>query len=52
MLLLFTAITFSQEKQEKLEEVTVVKTKKGIQKSLSKTTNTQVVSSKEMLKAA
>ena len=52
MLLLFTAITFSQEKQEKLEEVTVVKTKKGIQKSLSKTTNTQVVSSKELLKAA
>jgi outer membrane receptor for ferrienterochelin and colicins len=52
IMLLFTAITYSQEKQENLEEVKVVKTKKGLQKSLTKTTNTQVVTSKELLKAA
>jgi outer membrane receptor for ferrienterochelin and colicins len=49
IILLFSIVTFSQEK---LEEVKVEKTKKGIQKSLKKTTNTQVVTSKELLKAA
>ena len=49
IMLLFSIVTFSQEK---LEEVKVEKTKKGIQKSLKKTTNTQVVTSKELLKAA
>ena len=48
-MLLFSIITFSQEK---IEEVKLVKQKKGIQKSLTKTTNTQVVTSKELLKAA
>ena len=43
IMLLFSIVTFSQEK---LEEVKVEKTKKGIQKSLKKTTNTQVVTSK------
>lgn len=49
LLLLFSTITFSQKT---LEEVTVESTKKGIQKSLKKTANTTVVSSKELLKAA
>ena len=49
LLLLFSTITFSQKT---LEEVTVESTKKGIQKSLTKTANTTVVSSKELLKAA
>ena len=52
IMLFFAAITYSQEKQENLEEVKVVKEKKGLQKSLTKTTNTQVVTSKELLKAA
>ena len=47
--LLFSAMAFSQEK---LEEVKVETKKKGIVKSLSKTTNTSVVTSKELLKAA
>ena len=47
--LLFSAIAFSQEK---IEEIKVETKRKGIQKSLSKTTNTQVVTSKELLKAA
>ena len=47
--LLFSTMAFSQEK---LEEVKVVTKKKGIVKSLSKTTNTSVVTSKELLKAA
>lgn len=47
--LVFTITAFSQEK---LEEVKVETTKKGLQKSLTKTTNTTVVSSKELLKAA
>jgi outer membrane receptor for ferrienterochelin and colicins len=38
--------------QEKLDEVVVEKKKKGIQKSLKKTANTSVVTSKELLKAA
>jgi outer membrane receptor for ferrienterochelin and colicin len=48
-LLLFSTMAFSQTK---LEEVKVETTKKGIQKSLAKTVNTTVVSSKELLKAA
>ncbi len=47
--LLFSTMAFSQEK---LEEVKVETKKKGIVKSLSKTTNTSVVTSKELLKAA
>ena len=47
--LFFSVFTFSQEK---LEEVKVEAKKKGLQKSLSKVTNTTVVSSKELLKAA
>ena len=43
------AVTFSQEK---LKEVKVEIKQKGIKKSLTKTTNTTVVSSKELLKAA
>lgn len=38
--------------QEKLEEVQVDAKRKGLKKSLTKTTNTTVVSSKELLKAA
>lgn len=48
-LLLFSTVTFSQEK---LDEVVVEKKKKGIQKSLNKVTNTSVVTSHELLKAA
>lgn len=48
-LLLFSTVTFSQEK---LDEVIVEKKKKGIQKSLNKVTNTSVVTSHELLKAA
>jgi outer membrane receptor for ferrienterochelin and colicins len=48
-LFLFSALSFSQEK---LDEVIIEKKKKGIQKSLKKTTNTSVVTSKELLKAA
>ena len=48
MLLAFT-ITFSQEK---LEDVKVTGKQKGIKKSLTKTANTTLVSSKELLKAA
>jgi len=49
-LMLFFAITvFSQET---LKEIKVDLNKKGIQKSLTKTANTSVVSSKELLKAA
>jgi outer membrane receptor for ferrienterochelin and colicin len=47
--LLFSIVAFSQEK---LEEVKIENKKKGIQKSLKKTANTTVVSSKELLKAA
>jgi len=48
--MLFFAITvFSQET---LKEIKVDLNKKGIQKSLTKTANTSVVSSKELLKAA
>ena len=49
LILLFSTIVFSQEK---LKEVIIQKEKKGLQKSLFKTTNTTVVSSKELLKAA
>ena len=48
-LLLSSTVTFSQEK---LDEVVVEKKKKGIQKSLNKVTNTSVVTSHELLKAA
>ncbi|GEC78932.1 TonB-dependent receptor plug domain-containing protein [Flavobacterium aquatile] len=48
MLLTFTSI-FSQEK---LEDVKVTGKQKGIKKSLTKTANTTLVSSKELLKAA
>ncbi len=47
--LLFSAMAFSQEK---LEEVKVEKKKRGIQKSQSLTSNTTLVSGKELLKAA
>ena len=47
--LFFWAIASSQEK---IEEIKVETKRKGIQKSLSKTTNTQVVTSRELLKAA
>ena len=46
---LFSSFAFSQEK---LDEVVLDKKKKGIQKSLKKTTNTTTVTSKELLKAA
>ncbi len=49
LLLLFSTMAFSQEK---LDEVVVDKKKKGIQKSLNKVTNTSVVTSHELLKAA
>lgn len=49
LMLLISASVFSQEK---LKEVKVELNKKGIQKSLTKTANTSVVSSKELLKAA
>lgn len=48
-MLCFFTISFSQEK---LEEVKITSQKKGISKSLKKTANTTVVSSKELLKAA
>jgi outer membrane receptor for ferrienterochelin and colicin len=48
-MLFFFSVAFSQKK---LEEVKVESNKKGIQKSLSKTANTIVVSGKELLKAA
>jgi len=48
-MLFFFSVAFSQKK---LEEVKVESNKKGIQKSLSKTANTVVVSGKELLKAA
>jgi outer membrane receptor for ferrienterochelin and colicins len=38
--------------QEKLEEIKIVKKRKGIQKSFTVTTNTSVLTSKELLKAA
>ncbi len=47
--LVFSITTFSQEK---LDEVKIVTKKKGLQKSLTKVTNTTVVTSKELLKAA
>ncbi len=48
-MLFLTTFSFSQEQ---LDEVKVVKKKKGIQKSLKNVTNTSVVTSKELLKAA
>ena len=52
--LLVSAITFSQEeiKKDTLKTVTVEGKRKGLKKSLSGTTNTTVVTSKELLKAA
>ena len=47
--LLISIISFSQEK---LEEVKIENQKRNLQKSISVTTNTTVVSSKELLKAA
>ena len=47
--MLFSVVTFSQEK---LEEVKVESKKRGIVKSISKISNTSVVTSKELLKAA
>ncbi len=49
IILLFSTVTFSQEK---LEEVKVETKKKGLKKSLSLTANTTLVTSKELLKAA
>ena len=48
-MLLAVTISFSQEK---LEDVKVTGKQKGIKKSLTKTANTTLVSSKELLKAA
>ena len=48
-MLFVSAVNFSQTK---LEDVKVEAVKKGIRKSLTTTTNTSVVSSKELLKAA
>ncbi len=48
-MLLAVTITFSQEK---LDDVKVTGKQKGIKKSLTKTANTTLVSSKELLKAA
>ena len=49
LMLFVSAVNFSQTK---LEDVKVEAVKKGIRKSLTTTTNTSVVSSKELLKAA
>lgn len=49
LMLFFATTVFSQET---LKEIKVDLNKKGIQKSLTKTANTSVVSSKELLKAA
>lgn len=56
-MLFVCALSFSQEKEEvdskeKLDEVKIKVKKRGITKSLTKVTNTTVVSSKELLKAA
>lgn len=51
-LILFSVSIFSQEKQEKLEEVKVVNKRKSILKSHTITSNTAVLTSKELLKAA
>ena len=48
-MLFVSAVNFSQTK---LDDVKVEAVKKGIRKSLTTTTNTSVVSSKELLKAA
>lgn len=57
LLVFVSAVSFSQEKEEvnskeKLEEVKIKIKKRGLTKSLTKVTNTTVVSSKELLKAA
>jgi outer membrane receptor for ferrienterochelin and colicins len=56
LMLLFSTFLYSQEEkpesQEKLEEVKVSANKKGIKKSLIKVTNTSIMTSKELLKAA
>lgn len=58
LMLFVSAITFSQEvpeevnSKEKLDEIKIKVKKRGIIKSLTKVTNTTVVSSKELLKAA
>ena len=49
LMLFVSAVNFSQTK---LEDVKVEGVKKGIRKSLTTTTNTSVVGSKELLKAA
>ena len=52
--LLFSSLGFSQEniKQDTLKTVTVEGNQKGIKKSIKGTTNTTLVTSKELLKAA
>ena len=54
VLILLSEAVFSQENlnEEKLNEVKVVKKRKGIQKSFTVTGNTTIVTSKELLKAA
>jgi outer membrane receptor for ferrienterochelin and colicins len=58
LMLFVSAITFSQvvpeevNSKEKLDEIKIKVKKRGIIKSLTKVTNTTVVSSKELLKAA
>ncbi|PWA06474.1 TonB-dependent receptor plug domain-containing protein [Flavobacterium psychrotolerans] len=52
VLFVLSTSVFSQEKQEKLEEVKIVNKRKGIQKSYTITGNTTIITSKELLKAA
>jgi len=52
VLILISSASFSQVKQEKLNEVKVTNKRKGIQKSYTITGNTTLITSKELLKAA
>jgi outer membrane receptor for ferrienterochelin and colicin len=52
VLILISSAAFSQEKEEKLNEVKVTNKRKGIQKSYTITGNTTLITSKELLKAA
>ena len=52
VLILISSAAFSQEKEEKLNEVKVTNKRKGIQKSYTITSNTSLITSKELLKAA
>jgi outer membrane receptor for ferrienterochelin and colicins len=52
VLILISSAAFSQEKEEKLHEVKVANKRKSIQKSYTITSNTTLITSKELLKAA